>query len=243
MRRLSLVLLGVIVPAMLSAQVSSVPVRGRGRAGPQRPAEKPPQAPGIHDARLYNRYRFSRFSVESSPMASYFQTSGLLAPNIPEDYMTVGDATIITMRALPSLYLAGAFTAAAAGAPFSMNSSEFGIRIKPWTAPRVSPFVDARASWAFTSNFGLPSSAVPFAQIYRNAYGDFSTGYGHGMVLGLGVDTRLTARYSVMASLSNTHYAMTGRSITSTNRWNYTNEATRLMVGVRYNHGRWLDAP
>ena len=23
----------------------------------------------------------------------------------------------------------------------------------------------------------------------------------------------------------------------------YTNDATRLIVGVRYNHGRWLDAP
>jgi hypothetical protein len=25
--------------------------------------------------------------------------------------------------------------------------------------------------------------------------------------------------------------------------WSYTNDATRLIVGVRYNHGRWFDAP
>jgi hypothetical protein len=25
--------------------------------------------------------------------------------------------------------------------------------------------------------------------------------------------------------------------------WNYINDATRLLIGLRYNHGRWMDAP
>ena len=50
---------------------------------PDRPAEKPPQAPGIHDVRLYNRYKLSRFSLESSPMLSYMQTTGFVAEGEP----------------------------------------------------------------------------------------------------------------------------------------------------------------
>src|SRR4051812_10425081 len=128
MRRLNLALLALTIPAAsLVAQVM-IPTRGK---RPDRPAEKPRQAPGIHDARLYNQYMFSRFSLESSPMLSYMQSTGLLAPGISENYLAFGDATLISWRAAPSLSLTTAFTASSVGSPFGMNSSEFGFRVKP----------------------------------------------------------------------------------------------------------------
>ena len=237
MRRANLVLLALALPmASLSAQV----LIGT-RRGPDRPAEKPPQAPGIHDARLYNRYMLSRFSLESSPMLAYMQTTGVLVEGVAQDYLSFGDATLISFRATPSLFVTTAFTASSVGAPFGMNATDFGLRVKPWTSPRTAIFGDARMSWAYTSDFPLPSSAVPFAQIYSTAYTDFRTGRGRGATLGVGSETRITARYSLTVAMNYTHYEMRARSMSR--EWDYTNDATRLIVGVRYNHGRWLDAP
>lgn len=238
MRRLNLVLLAFAIPtADLAAQVY-IPTR---TARPDRPAEKPPQAPGIRDVRSYNRYKLTRFSLESTPMISYMQTTGAIAPNIPMDYWSLGDATLISFRAAPSLFVTSAFTASSAGAPFGMNSSEFGLRLKPWTAPRISIFADARMSYAFTSDFALPSSAVPFAAMYMDAYTDFSTSRGHGALLGLGSETRINARYAVTVSLNYAHYEMRTNQIRNPSSWSYQNNSTRLNVGVRYNHGRWMD--
>jgi hypothetical protein len=238
MRRLNLVLLALAVPAANLAAQIYVPTR---TARPERPAEKPPQAPGIRDVRSYNRYKLTRFSIESTPMISYMQTTGAIAPNIPADYWGLGDATLVAFRATPSLFVTSAFTATSAGAPFGMNSSEFGLRIKPWTAPRVSLFADARASFAFTSDFSLPSQAVPFAAMYMDAYTDFSMSRGKGMLLGLGSEARLNARFSLMTSLSYTHYEMRTSNLHSSSTWDYQNNATRLNLGVRYNHGRWME--
>jgi hypothetical protein len=239
MRRLNLVLLALAIPAANLAAQIYIPLR---TPRPDRPAEKPPQAPGIRDVRSYNRYKLSRFSLESTPMISYMQTTGAIAKDIPMDYWSFGDATLISYRAVPSLFVTSVFSASSAGAPFGMNSSEFGVRLKPWTSPRVAMFADARMSYAFTSNFALPSSAVPFAAMYMDAYTDFSMSRGHGALLGLGSETRLNDRYSLTMSMNYTHYEMrTNRLYDPNSGWTYRNNTTRLNVGVRYNHGRWQD--
>jgi hypothetical protein len=240
MRRLNLALLAFAIPAASAAAQVMIPTRGAGR--PERPAEKPPQAPGIRDARSYNRYKLSRFSVEASPMLSSMQTSGVFVQDVPEKYLAFGDATLLSFRATPSLFATAAFTASSMGAPFGMNASEAGLRVKPWTSPRTAIFGDARYSWAYTSDFALPSSAVPFAQIYSTTYTDFRRSRGNGLLFGLGSETRITARYSLTVSMNYTHYAMRTNNLQGRN-WSYTNDATRLIVGVRYNHGRWFDAP
>lgn len=241
MRRLTLAVLALSIPAASLAAQVMIPTRGR---RPDRPAEKPPQAPGIHDARAYNRYKFSRFSLESSPMISYMQTTGAVAPGIPMDYWSFGDATLVSFRATPSLFATSAFTAASYGAPFGMNTSDFGIRLKPWTAPRTAMFADARMSWAYTSDFALPSSGVPIAQVYSMAYSDFRRSKGNGVLFGLGSETRITQRYSLTVAMNYTHYRMRTNNFRDPgSNWQYENSATRLIVGVHYNHGRWLDAP
>jgi hypothetical protein len=240
MRRLSLALLVFAIPAASAAAQVMIPTRVFGR--PDRPAEKPPQAPGIHDARSFNRYKLSRFSLESSPMLAYMQTTGIFVPGVSQDYTSFGDATLISFRAAPSLFATGAFTASSLGAPFGMNTSDFGLRVKPWTAPRTAMFADVRYSYAYTSDFAMPSSAVPFAQIYSTAYTDFRRSRGNGALFGVGSETRLSARYSLTVAMNYTHYQMRTNNLDGTN-WDYTNDATRLIVGVRYNHGRWLDAP
>jgi hypothetical protein len=240
MRRLTLALVALSLPA---ASLAAQRVGIRPGRGPDRPAEKPPQAPGIHDARLYNRYLLSRFSLESSPMLSYIQATGMLAENIPANYWSFGDATQLSFRATPSVFLTSSFTSTAAGGPFSLASADLGLRVKPWTSPRFSPFAEARMSWAYTSGIGLPSTIVPLSFLYRTMYTDFANGHGRGGVFGLGVDTRLSARFWMTTALSRARYNMEGVNLTTSNRWDYTTNATRLTVGFRYNHGRWFDAP
>jgi hypothetical protein len=243
MRRLTLALVALTLPAAnLAAQRIIGIGAGRGKT-PERPADKPPQAPGIHDVRLYNRYLVSRFALETSPMLSYMQTTGFVAENIPANYWSLGDATQLSFRAAPSLMLTTGFTSSILGGPFSLSSAEVGTRVKPWASARFAPFAEARMSWAYTSNVAVPSGIVPITFLYRSMYNaDFTTGGGRGALLGLGVDSRLTARYSLTTTLSHTRYAMEGRVLSGVRRtWDYTNDATRLNVGLRYNHGRWYD--
>jgi len=185
----------------------------------------------------------SRFSLTSSPMLAYMQTTGFIAENIPGNYWSLGDATELSFRATPSVFLTTAFTGSVLGGPFSLSSAELGTRVKPWASARFAPFAEARWSWAYTSNMSLPSGVVPLTFLYRSMYGDFTTGGGDGGLLGVGVDSRLSARFSVTTTLSHTRYSMEGRDLRNARRWDYTNNATRLTVGLRYNHGRWLDAP
>jgi hypothetical protein len=192
---------------------------------------------------MYSRYMLSRFSVAQYPMVSYVQTSGFLAPGIPQSYWTAGDGTHLSFRATPSLFVTTDFTGSLLGGPFAVGSSDFGIRVKPWTAPRVAPFVDARMSWSYTSQFSASSTAVPLLFLYRAMYGDFSTSSGRGAAMALGAETRLTARWFLTSALSHSAYDMRARSIPTRSSWNYSLDATRLTVGVRYNPGRWLDAP
>jgi len=241
-RPFALALLAVVIPATtLVAQRRMIPVLlGRGKT-PERPAEKPPQAPGIHDARLYNRYMFSRFSVEQSPMVSYFRSTGVIAEGIPSSNVAFGDATHISFRATPSLFLSTDLTSSFLNGPFAMGTAELGLRLKPWTAPRVTPFVDARVNYAYTMSSTGNGLSSPF--LARPNGDDFTTGRGHGKLLALGAETRVSTRFFVTTALSQTRYAMNGRSMSTLREWNYAIDATRLTVGFRYNGGRWLDAP
>lgn len=240
MRRLMIGLAALAIPAAsLAAQIGQVGMPTTRGTPPDR--EKPPMGRGIHDARLYNRYKLTRFSVESSPMLAYMQTTGMIAEGISGNYWGFGDATVITFRTVPSLYLTTAFTATALGGPVGMNSSEVGLRFQPWTSPRVAPFAEARMSWAFTSSFPMASVSVPLALGYRFAYNDFASGSGRGMVYGIGADTRISARYSVMTALTYASYDMEGRNLSARTEWGYRNDASRLLIGLRYNHGAWFE--
>jgi hypothetical protein len=239
---MALALLALTLPAAtLAAQRRMIPV---GRKTPERPAEKPPLMPGVHDSRMYSRYMLSRFSAGQYPMVSYFQTNGFVAAGIPASYWTVGDGTHLSFRATPSLFVTTDFTSSMLGGPFAMGSTDFGIRVKPWTAPRVTPFVDARMSWAYTSNAAASSAVVPLLFLYRSMYGDFTSGSGRGVAGAIGAEARLKARLFLTSAVSHSAYAMTAHDLQRrSGEWDYSLRATRLTVGLRYNHGRWLDAP
>ena len=239
-RRLILALLVLSLPSLSEAQRRVRPPLAV--PPPTKPAEKPPLMPGIHDSRAYSNYMLGRFSLEQYPMLSYFQTTGFVAEGIPANYWTIGDGTQLGFRAAPSLFVSADFTSSVIGGPFSMGSVDFGVRVKPWTALRVTPFFDARVSHAYTAGGGSGSAAVPFVFMYQSMYGDITTGRGNGTALGVGAETRINARLWITGAVSNTRYAMTARDM-SFNSWRYDLNATRLTVGVRYHHGRWLDAP
>lgn len=239
--RLALALVVMSVPvAELSAQ-TRVTIPPRTARGP-RPAEKPPQAPGIPDARLYSRYRLSRFSVEQYPMLTQLQTTGLVAEGVAASWTMLGDGTHLGFRVAPSLFVTADMTSAFLGAPLSMGSADLGLRVKPWASYRFRPYADARMSWAYTMGAGGGSNIVPTVFLIRSMYGDITTGSGKGALFGLGMETTVRRNLILSSGLSSTHYAMTGRRIGGDWReWKYSADALRLSVGLRYNPGRWVD--
>jgi hypothetical protein len=242
--RLTLALLALALPAAdLAAQRIMLPRIGPGPR-PDAAAEKPPQAPGIPDALAYSRYRLSRFSLEQYPMLQYLQTTGFIAAGIPANYMTLGDGTHLGYRIAPSLSLTLDMTSTVFGGPFNMGTADLGFRVKPWTSPRFTPFADARMSWAYTNTGGgFGSTTVPVVFMARSMYGDFTTGGGKGGFLGVGVETRIRPQFTLTTALLATRYSMTARNFTNRSDHEYTSDVTRLTIGLRYNHGRWLDAP
>lgn len=246
-RRLVFALLALSLPATeLAAQRTRLPQIGSG-VTPERPAEKPRQAPGITDALAYSRYRLGRFSFENYPMFTYLQTTGLVAEGIPSSYSMLGDGMRLGFRLTPSLSLAGDLTSAALGGPFAFGTSDFGLRIKPWTSLRFTPIIDARMSWAMTIpvSSGYAGSAVlPGVIMARSMWDmDMTSGSGRGTILGIGAETRVRPWLTMTTTLSNTRYRMTSREVGGSWReWKYTADATRFAVGVRYNTGSWMDA-
>ena len=237
---LALVTLAIPAGGLAAQRRVMIPI---GHKTPERPVDKPPLMPGVHDSRMYSRYMLSRFSLEQYPMMSYLQANGAIAKGIPSSNFSFGDGTHLSFRAAPSLFITSDFTSSFLNGPFSVGSSELGVRVKPWTSPRVAPFADARVSWAYTTSAQMTSAAVPFVFMYRSMSGDFASGSGHGAAFALGADTRLSARFFLTSALTSSRYAMEGRNLTTRTTWDYSLTATRLSVGVRYNPGRWLDAP
>lgn len=225
----------------LAAQRVTVPPRTT-RA--PRPAEKPPQAPGIPDARQYSRYRMSRFSFEQYPMLTQLMTTGFLADGVASNWTLFGDGSHLGFRLTPSLSLTADMTSAFLGGPFSFGSGDLGLRVKPWASRRIRPFADARASWAYSINSSGVPNMIPTVVILRSAFGDITSGSGKGAFFGLGAETNLGRRLLLSAEVSGTRYSMQGRRLNGDWReWDYTADALRLGVGLRYNPGRWLDAP
>lgn len=241
--RLALALVALSLPAAdLSAQIRPVVPPQTSRR--PRPAEKPPQAPGIPDARLYSRYRLSRFSLEQYPMLTQLQATGMIRQGIATNYTMLGDGTHLGYRVTPSVSVTGDLTSAVLGAPLSFGSADIGIRIKPWTSPRFRPFIDGRISRAYVVPVNGVSNVVPVVFLSRSMFGEITTGDGRGATLGLGGETSLGRNWILASSLSSTRYSMTGRQLTGPRgEWKYTADALRLALGVRYNPGRWYDAP
>jgi hypothetical protein len=233
-----------IITADLGAQRRGGTMVG-GRTRPDRPAEKPKMAPGIHDNRYFLRsYAYSRFSIEQYPMLSYLQANGLVADGIPTDYVTFGDGTHLAFRVTPSLALTTDLTSSFIGGPLGFGSMEFGTRLKPWASGRVLPFIDARYGWSYANRVSGPGGGFPFVVVYHAVSRDdaIANGSGRGTALGAGVETRVSERVSLTTAVTHARFAMSGRDI-DFNRFAYTTRATRLTLGVRYNHGRWYDAP
>lgn len=240
--RLTLAIVALSLPVgMLSAQRPTA-VQPRTVNRP-RPAEKPPQAPGIPDARLYSRYRLSRFSFEQYPMLTHVQATGIVMPGIASTDNMFGNGMDLGYRVAPSLHTTVAITSASFGAPMSFGSFDAGLRVKPWAARRFRPFADARMSWAYVVPASGLANVVPVVFLARDMFGDITTGSGRGGLIGLGMETTVHRNLTLSSILSSTRYAMTGRQLTGArNEWKYTADAVRLGVGLRYTPGRWYDA-
>jgi hypothetical protein len=245
-RRLVLAVLALSLPAAeVAAQRIRLPRIGSG-ATPERPAEKPPQAPGITDALAYSRYKLGRFSFENYPMLTYLQTTGFVGEGIPTNYTMLGDGFRVGFRITPSLSLSTDMTSAALGGPFAFGTTDLGLRLKPWTGLRFTPIIDARASWAMTipvTSGYLPASVLPGLIMARSMYDmDITTGSGRGTILGIGGETRIRPWLTMTTTLSTTRYRMTSREVGGSWReWKYTADATRFAVGLRYNTGSWME--
>jgi hypothetical protein len=224
----------------LSAQRVILPPQS-GRA--PRPAEKPPQAPGIPNAQNYSRYRMSRFSGEQYMTVTHLSTEGYARDGFPTTFLLMGDGTRFAFRATPSLSASADLTTAVYGGPFAMGTFDLGLRVTPWASLRFKPFVDARTSWAFTQGARQGSYLLlPGVALAGIAREDYATSYGRGRVFGLGVETSIRPRFIVATQLASTHHAMRARELNTFRQWDYTADALRFSIGFRYNPGRWYEA-
>jgi hypothetical protein len=237
---LALVGLSLVAGDVAAQRVRQPPSRRR----PDQPAPKPPLAPGLHDPRLFSQYKLSRFSAETYPMFSYMQTTGLFVDGVSNNYVSFGDGTQLSFRVSPSVFITTDLTSTARfGNPFGIGTAEFGVRIKPWTGRRITPFMDARASFAYTASNGGAAGGIPFAIMYHSFQQEHATGSGKGGIFGVGLEAEITQRFGLTAGLTHARFDMRGRTINTFDRRDYGANATRLAVGLRYNHGRWIAAP
>src|SRR5687767_5019359 len=117
----------LLLPAALDAQgvrVRRPPVGGQ----PPTPAPKPPQAPGIPDAR---RYHSIRLSVESYSLFSFVRTDQYVTDSAASSWSMLGVGTRLDLRMKPTFSMTADLTTAMLGGPFSLSTIDLGGRYRP----------------------------------------------------------------------------------------------------------------
>jgi opacity protein-like surface antigen len=234
----------LLLPALASGQirVRRPPVGG---AAP-RPAPKPPQAPGIHDARLYHRVRLS---VESYSLVNFVHTDRYVTDDGAQTSSLFGFGTRLDWRFKPAFSATLDLTSSAFGGPYTLSTVELGTRYMPVRPGRGSrPFVDLRGSWAYNYDtyaqpYGLNTLAVPQYQ-YQDRSGR-TTSRGFGGLVGAGIETGLTNTLFLTTGLSYSSYGMSSVTIANQPQGadsDYRTTALRFTVGIKYN-GRRLTTP
>ncbi|HKW11333.1 MAG TPA: hypothetical protein VJO33_13205 [Gemmatimonadaceae bacterium] len=219
----------LVLPAALSAQripLPRIPIGGRvgGR-------ELPPQPAPIANELAYKRWHLA---VETYPMVSYFQTSGLASAGAAAAWTAVGAGSRADYLINRHVSLTMDMTSSALAAPIIVNTVELGTRVHPeWAEHRLFPYVDLRAGYLTSYDRALATS-TGFTDPVAEGFGGPRYSRGFGEVGGGGFEYSLTRTWSLM------NEAMIVRSRMRTDDFNtpthsFTMTGIRYMIGVKYN--------
>jgi hypothetical protein len=216
----------LVLPAALSAQRIPLPI-GRRIGG----RDLPPQPAPIANELAYKRWRLA---IESYPMVSYFQTSGLTSAGAASAWTTVGTGTradyLLNRHMSATLDMTSSFL----GGPIIVNSVELGTRVHPeWAEHRLFPYVDLRVGYLTSYNRGL-GAADGFVDPVAQGLGGPRYSRGAGVAGGGGFEYSLTRTWSLMTEAMVVSSRMrTDDFNTPTHSFGMT--AIRYMLGVKYN--------
>lgn len=225
----------LLLPVELSAQRLRLPGARR-----PRPAELPPQAPGIARELAYKRLRFS---VESYPLISRVESSGFIGDGVVSSWTSAGTGTRLDYRIAPHLAATMDVTSSFIGGPLIMETAEIGTRLRPDRSERrLYPFVDVRFGYVYAYH----TSFRPIGDYFGsgNQPAGFGSQYsqGFGGVAGAGAEYALTRSLSLTTGASAMRNRMTAYGYQGVRPSNTKYQMTmyRYTLGIRYNPVRLI---
>jgi hypothetical protein len=239
MRTVAIVALALLLlPNDSSAQRMRLPGARR-----PRPAELPPQAPGVAREMQYVRLPLS---FESYPLVSRIEASGFMGDGVSSSWTSFGMGTRADYRVSRFLSATLDMTSSFNGGPMVMETAELGARMRPdRNERRLYPFVDARVGYAYAyhSYYRPIGDVIDGSNALPLGYGSrFS--HGLGAVGGAGMEIAITTRFSMTtaASIMRNHMTAQGFQGNRPTRDRFWMTSYRYMLGVRYNPVRMITA-
>lgn len=235
MRARALVMLGVLLPSVLSGQGRII---RPGQRSPTEPTTLPPEAPSVARALSVQR---SRWTIEGYSLLSSVQVPS--AAGGVSTYTTFGSGTHADYRYTERWSATMDLTASAIGSPTISETAEVGTRFAPlpWSEDfrGIRPFFDVRAAYMHMYD----TYASPLAVVAGTSGQDFSQvarySRGFGSVAGAGLELPITNTMAITTEVSGmrnrmTTYHLSGPAgIPSGN--SYWMTSFRFAIGFKYN--------
>lgn len=221
----------VLLPDALNAQ--RLPMPGR-HPRPGAPQPMPPESGPIGRELSYRRLRIS---VESYPLVSFVQSSGL-ASGGTATWAALGAGTRAEYRLTRTMSATLDITSSFLGGPVDIQTAELGTRFgRARTERRLEPFADLRVGYTAAMAQGLGSfmnDPVGYP-IPHGAYGSrYSNGWGG--IAGVGMEYGLSRTFSLTTEVLGTHSRMTAHDVLSpVAQPSYSITSLRWVIGLRYN--------
>jgi len=226
----------LLLPAGLSAQ--QLPMPGR-RPRPAMPQPMPPEAAPIARQLSYTRLRVS---VESYPLLSVVQSSGL-ANGGNSSWLAFGAGTRAEYRLTRLMSATLDLTSSFLGGPMDLSTAELGTRIgRARSERRLEPFADLRVGYVAVASREL-GSFIDDPVGYPVPHGTYGSRYssGWGGVAGVGAEYGLTRTLSLTTELLTTHSRIEAHDVMNTTAQpSFGVTAVRYVVGLRYNPVRMV---
>lgn len=221
----------VLLPGTLSAQ--RLPMPGR-HPRPGAPQPMPPESGPIARELSYHRLRIS---VESYPLVSFVQSSGL-ASGGTATWASFGAGTRAEYRLTRTMSATLDLTSSFLGGPVDLQTAELGTRLgRARTERRLEPFADLRVGYTAAMAQGL-SSYLDDPIGYPIPHGAYGSRYsnGWGGIAGVGMEYGLSRTFSLTTEVLGTQSRMTAHDVLSrVAQPSYSITSLRWVLGLRYN--------
>lgn len=225
-----LLVVPLLLPSVLTAQLRPRPRIAPGSADPSIPQPMPPQAEPVARVVAYQRLRLA---VESFPLVTHVRAPGLRDAGGFPSWTSVGTGMRADYRIDRRWAAVGEYTGAWAGSPMVLHTLELGTRFRPVRLEgRMQPFIDARGTWAlaYRRQFAV-------AEEYGSGI-DSRAMRGLGALGGVGAEYSLTPTWSAVAGTALMYSRVSSMSAFDERTRTVGLTTVRLSLGMRYTRTR-----